>query len=353
MVSVNCRYQILLPALLKYYRSQEGGVKMDEYDRGGVITMKEYKVICEELRAVIYGCNEKIDALFEELREKDRTIKALNSLRPLWAQGHSDDSIAAQVSYSALAQIFKALEVDNQTDAMKQIATLKAAMKEKDEVIENWKREHNRLIDVDCEKILALNADNEILRNMNKILLDSVTALAAERDGYRNGQAQVQSIADGLMDTIEKYAKERAVLTAENAELTKICLAGEPPYYTKWKEVTAELESSNRKLENVCAVLEKKNSHVDTLAAKNNDLTGRLEIANEILIYASGLKAENAKYREALESALPRMAHRFECVKVLPSEMWHKNGSMSLDSCRCEIKAAQAALQTEGGGENV
>jgi hypothetical protein len=132
-----------------------------------------------------------------------------------------------------------------------QIAALEAAMKEKDEVIENWKREHNRLIDVDCEKILALNADNEILRNMNKILLDSGGALTAERDGYRNGQAQVQSIADGLMDTVEKYAKERAVLTAENAELTKICLAGEPPYYTKWKEVTAENQGLRKEMINL------------------------------------------------------------------------------------------------------
>jgi hypothetical protein len=166
------------------------------------------------------------------------------------------------------------------------IAALEAAVKEKDEVIENWKREHNRLIDVDCEKILALNADNEILRNMNKILLDSGGALTAERDGYRNGQAQVQSIADGLMDTIEKYAKERIVLTAdkreleialevehdqgesffvqlealaeevkvltaENAELTKICLAGEPPYYTKWKEVTAENQGLRKEMINL------------------------------------------------------------------------------------------------------
>jgi hypothetical protein len=204
--------------------------------------------------------------------------------------------------------------MDSIEDAYQEkIAALEAAVKEKDEVIENWKREHNRLIDVDCEKILALNADNEILRNMNKILLDSGGALTAERDGYRNGQAQVQSIADGLMDTVEKYAKERIVLTAdkreleialevehdqgesffvqlealaeevkvltaENAELTKICLAGEPPYYTKWKEVTAELESSNRKLENVCAVLEKKNSHIDTLTAENQWL--RKEMIN-------------------------------------------------------------------------
>jgi len=58
----------------------------------------------------------------------------------------------------------------------------------------------------------------------------------------------------------------------------------------------------------------------------------------------AALKAENERLREALEKALPRMAHRFECVSVLPSEMWHQSGSTSLDSCVCEIKAVKAAL---------
>jgi hypothetical protein len=39
-----------------------------------------------------------------------------------------------------------------------------------------------------------------------------IEALTEERDGYRNGQAQIQSIADGLMDTIGKYAAERLIM---------------------------------------------------------------------------------------------------------------------------------------------
>jgi hypothetical protein len=60
-------------------------------------------------------------------------------------------------------------------------------------------------------------------------------------------------------------------------------------------------------------------------------------------------REEIERLRKALEKALPRMAHRFECVSVLPSEMWHQSGSNSLDSCVCEIKAVKAALAWKEG----
>ena len=43
--------------------------------------------------------------------------------------------------------------------------------------------------------------------------------LEEERDGYRNGQAQLQSICDGLQDSIKKYADERLILKEENRRL--------------------------------------------------------------------------------------------------------------------------------------
>jgi hypothetical protein len=50
-----------------------------------------------------------------ELKEK---IAALEKLRPVWAQGHTSDSVAAQVSSGALASIWSVLGVSNQTDCM-------------------------------------------------------------------------------------------------------------------------------------------------------------------------------------------------------------------------------------------
>jgi hypothetical protein len=53
-----------------------------------------------------------------------RRVEGLEQLRPVWAQGWSGDSVAAQVSAAALSQIWHALGVTNQTDAMAAIARL-------------------------------------------------------------------------------------------------------------------------------------------------------------------------------------------------------------------------------------
>ena len=52
-------------------------------------------------------------------------IAYLESLRPHWAKGYTDDSIAAQTYLAALNQIYDALGVKTQTDCMKAIHKLK------------------------------------------------------------------------------------------------------------------------------------------------------------------------------------------------------------------------------------
>lgn len=47
---------------------------------------------------------------------------------------------------------------------------------------------------------------------------------------------------------------------------------------------------------------------------------------------------------EALQLALPRMAHSAKCGRVLPTEEWGAQGSMSFDNCQCEIKTVRAAI---------
>ena len=46
-----------------------------------------------------------------------------------------------------------------------------------------------------------------------------IDRLRDERDGFRNGQAQLQALCDGLQDAIKKYADERKRLIAENDRL--------------------------------------------------------------------------------------------------------------------------------------
>jgi hypothetical protein len=47
----------------------------------------------------------------------------------------------------------------------------------------------------------------------------------------------------------------------------------------------------------------------------------------------------------ALETALPRIAHKAECHRVRPSAEWAEHGSASFDNCSCEISVVRAALK--------
>lgn len=52
--------------------------------------------------------------------------KLLEQMRPLWAQGFSNDSEAAQAHANALSEIWNTLGVDNQTAAMAKLRILLA-----------------------------------------------------------------------------------------------------------------------------------------------------------------------------------------------------------------------------------
>lgn len=60
----------------------------------------------------------EIAELRAKLDEMQSTIDVLESHRPHWAQGYTDDGVAAQVSHAALSQLWKLLGVDNQTQAV-------------------------------------------------------------------------------------------------------------------------------------------------------------------------------------------------------------------------------------------
>jgi hypothetical protein len=57
--------------------------------------------------------------------ELQRSNTALEALRPVWAQGRSSDSAAAQASSAALAEIWEVLGVADQTAAMEKLRELK------------------------------------------------------------------------------------------------------------------------------------------------------------------------------------------------------------------------------------
>lgn len=54
----------------------------------------------------------------------EETKRTMEQLRPVWAQGFTSDSQAAQANGNALAEIWQILGVDNQTAAMEKLRKL-------------------------------------------------------------------------------------------------------------------------------------------------------------------------------------------------------------------------------------
>lgn len=70
------------------------------------------------LGITVQGQREQALIAQAEIERLRRSIEGYEALRPLWAQGYTSDSAAAQATSAALASIWEFLGVDNQTDAM-------------------------------------------------------------------------------------------------------------------------------------------------------------------------------------------------------------------------------------------
>lgn len=67
---------------------------------------------------------EERDASAAKLAKVEGQLAAVERLRPMWAQGHSTDSVAAQVSAAALTSLWDLLGVGNQTSAVVKLKQL-------------------------------------------------------------------------------------------------------------------------------------------------------------------------------------------------------------------------------------
>ena len=86
--------------------------------------LKRYAMARDRLRKTIDPIEEYISAAEQEICELRVTVKALEELRPMWAQGWTSDSMAAQASSTALSEIWQLLGARDQTDAMGRIRAL-------------------------------------------------------------------------------------------------------------------------------------------------------------------------------------------------------------------------------------
>ena len=74
------------------------------------------------------------EGTFDEWRERNsesqrvsllrERVAALEAMRPHWAMGYSDDSIAAQCSSASLSQLWALLGADDQTQAVQAIISM-------------------------------------------------------------------------------------------------------------------------------------------------------------------------------------------------------------------------------------
>ena len=62
----------------------------------------------------------------------------------------------------------------------------------------------------------------DVYPKRQSFLLEQIAALKAERNGYLNGQQQMQDTCSSLQDSIAKYAGERKVLKAEVKRLREL-----------------------------------------------------------------------------------------------------------------------------------
>lgn len=75
---------------------------------------------------------EERDASAAKLANVEGQLAAVERLRPMWAQGHSTDSVAAQVSAAALTSLWDLLGVGNQTSAVVKLKQLLCVSAERD-----------------------------------------------------------------------------------------------------------------------------------------------------------------------------------------------------------------------------
>lgn len=81
----------------------------------------------EHVRVDLATLPDKLAALAADVSRVSRSVAALEELRPHWAQGHTSDSVAAQVTTVALGQLWRILGVTNQTEAVPAAAEAVAA----------------------------------------------------------------------------------------------------------------------------------------------------------------------------------------------------------------------------------
>ena len=61
--------------------------------------------------------------------------------------------------------------------------------------------------------------------------------------------------------------------------------------------------------------------------------------------YIRALERKAGELLAVLKLALPGLAHRTECMTLVPTEDWPEKGSWTTANCKCEISLVEAAIK--------
>lgn len=148
------REQVNLRAGRKHELAREH-LGLDWYD-----TESQARRLIESIAEQEAGCK-LAEAQVVKLREQ---VADLEKLRPHWAQGYSSDGVAAQVTTSAITELWEALGVDDQTAAVQAIHDLKSRVYDLEHAIfhalddsdESWTSDGYEITKLDFDQLRAL-----------------------------------------------------------------------------------------------------------------------------------------------------------------------------------------------------
>lgn len=137
-----------------------------------------------------------------------------------------------------------------------------------------------------------------------------------------------------------KKDQQIAALTAERDDFQAMLLAGEPPYYTKWREVTAQLNGINEKIAALEAAVKeasrddywfKENEKAQQqIAALTAELDSRKFYFNEAIEKIKSMKVEKTRQTEQIATLIAERDNLTKRNKIL--EVKNK-GSLANNLC--------------------
>jgi DNA repair exonuclease SbcCD ATPase subunit len=177
-----------------------------------------------------------------------------------------------------------------------------AAMEEKEREIERARQAVPQ--DYLLSAAQTIKTLREQIAKQGTVLNKQIAALQAESEGYKNGQAQLQSICNGLQDSISLYADGRRELLSD----LQVARQTNADYYAEFKRQNNDLQAeANRNMEELCKArqriseLESEVEYMDALTRAKMEAEGKWAKAEQRIKELEAANYQMAMDRSAAE----------------------------------------------------